>query len=136
MFWLIFLFLFYRMLKSNSFSTCDRVCMWLAVWQDLAKFYHCGKILIVFGFFEFLFSIWVKFRTYFGQKLTVGQIYMAVNGQILNPYFIRLFTLFVQVGLHVHFLLMDYSTRFDSHIFFVWASPTLRFKDCFLRTRI
>ena len=55
------------------------------VLPDLAKFWHFGKIMKVFGTFLGLFAIGQNFPTYlFDIKIAIGQILIAANGQTLN----------------------------------------------------
>ena len=58
---------------------------YLPVWPDLAKFHHFCKNITTLATFWW-FSIWQKVWTYFGKKYAVGQIFIVVNGQILNIY--------------------------------------------------
>ena len=56
----------------------------LPVWPDLAKFRHIGKHLNFGQYLECFFRIWQNFETTLANFYDIGQMFIAVNGRILN----------------------------------------------------
>ena len=78
---------------SNIFLNRYRFGGWgsLARWielqcdQILAKFRHLGKnSLFIFLFLNFLSSIWLNFDPLLLSLCAIGQLFIAVSGQLLN----------------------------------------------------
>ena len=64
------------------------------VWPDLAKFYHFGKSLKIFGYSSKFYFEMGKILNLIGIKVyEIGQILIAVNGSILKRLFSHLVTL-------------------------------------------
>ena len=74
--------------------------LWITVWPDLAKFRHCGKKLSLWQFFKGIFSIWRHLELIMTIFYGIRQIFIAINGEILNNYFGHLITLYLWYSIH------------------------------------
>ena len=74
--------------KSRQFCNAKQLkSRWiiLAVWPDLAKFYHFGKILLIFGKFLTVFFLFGKMLNLLWQICYItGIVFIIANGQILK----------------------------------------------------
>ena len=86
-------------ISSEESQLNEKNCWSASVWTHLTKFCHFGKIVKVFTILRCFSAYRSKFRKYFCRLF--GQIFCAVNGQILKKYSSHLVTLVSVNTLHL-----------------------------------